>query len=77
MCARKGLEQHHPRPFRAHIAIRRRIKALATAIGGQQTRLAEAHLNTRMNQRLHPPRQRHLGFPPPEALAGQMHRYQR
>ena len=73
---RQGLEQHGSSPLRAHIAIGAGIKALAATIGRQQAGLAETHLNARVNQGLHAPRQGRLRFPPPDAFAGQMHRHQ-
>ena len=73
----QGLEQHDPGPLRANVAIGTGIKALATAVGRQQTGLAEAHLNAWMNQGLHAPRQGRRRFPPPDAFAGQVNRHQR
>ena len=74
---RQGLEQHHARPLRAHVAIGAGIEALAPAIGRQQPGLAEAHLDAGVNQRLHAAGERRFRFAAPQAFAGQMHRHQR
>ena len=74
---REGFQQHHPRPFRAHVAIGAGVKTLATSIGRQQPGLAEAHLDARMDEGLHATGQGRRGFAAPEAFTGQMHGYQR
>ena len=74
---REGFQQHHPRPFRAHVAIGAGVKTLATSIGRQQPGLAEAHLDARMDEGLHATGQGRRGFAAPEAFTGQMHGHQR
>ena len=75
--SRQRLEQHRPGPLAAHVAIGGGVKTLAATIGRQQTRLAEAALDTRVDQGLNAAGQGGRALAAPNALAGQVHRHQR
>ena len=48
------LEQHHRAPFAAAIAIGRRVKGLAAAIGGERLHLRERNVREGREDQIHP-----------------------